>query len=210
MCTNFGTLAANNCRPINRNETLTPNMTAARRRAKPSAGKADITSPRTRDWADRAEALIQKRSYAAAMRLLRAATDKKHVFPETRLKLARCQFHLGDVSSALKGLRRVATASAELRRAALEKLAVYCPGSPNLYSGKVEAEITAITNHSTGRKVQFVYGSVTASINPAQGLHEGAKAENPHPHKNCKNAEPAERMGGRGGVRKIIRCYGPS
>lgn len=38
-----------------------------------------------------------------------------------------------------------------------------------LYSGKVvEAEITAITNHSTGRKLQIVYGGVTASINPAQ------------------------------------------
>jgi hypothetical protein len=38
-----------------------------------------------------------------------------------------------------------------------------------LYSGKiVEAEITAITNPSAGRKVQIVYGNVTASINPAQ------------------------------------------
>jgi hypothetical protein len=38
-----------------------------------------------------------------------------------------------------------------------------------LYSGKVvEAEITAITNQSTGRKVQIVYDNVTASINPAQ------------------------------------------
>jgi hypothetical protein len=38
-----------------------------------------------------------------------------------------------------------------------------------LYSGKVvEAEITAITNHSTGRKLQIIYGSVTVSINPAQ------------------------------------------
>ncbi len=38
-----------------------------------------------------------------------------------------------------------------------------------LYSGKfVEAEITAITNQSAGRKVQIVYGNVTASINPAQ------------------------------------------
>jgi hypothetical protein len=38
-----------------------------------------------------------------------------------------------------------------------------------LYSGKVvEAEITAITNQSTGRKLQVVYGDVTASINPAQ------------------------------------------
>jgi hypothetical protein len=38
-----------------------------------------------------------------------------------------------------------------------------------LYSGKVvEAEITAITNQSAGRKVQIVYGSVTASINPEQ------------------------------------------
>jgi hypothetical protein len=38
-----------------------------------------------------------------------------------------------------------------------------------LYSGKVvEAEITAITSHSTGRKVQIVYGNVTASINPLQ------------------------------------------
>jgi hypothetical protein len=38
-----------------------------------------------------------------------------------------------------------------------------------LYSGKVvEAEITAITNQSAGRKLQIVYGSVTASINPAQ------------------------------------------
>ena len=36
-----------------------------------------------------------------------------------------------------------------------------------LYSGKVvEAEITAITNQSTGRKLQIVYGNVTASINP--------------------------------------------
>jgi hypothetical protein len=38
-----------------------------------------------------------------------------------------------------------------------------------LYNGKeVEAEITAITNQSAGRKVQIVYGNVTASINPAQ------------------------------------------
>jgi hypothetical protein len=38
-----------------------------------------------------------------------------------------------------------------------------------LYSGKVvEAEITAITNQSARRKVQIVYGNVTASINPAQ------------------------------------------
>lgn len=38
-----------------------------------------------------------------------------------------------------------------------------------LYSGKVvEAEITAITNQSTGRKLQIVYGSMTASISPAQ------------------------------------------
>jgi hypothetical protein len=38
-----------------------------------------------------------------------------------------------------------------------------------LYNGKiVEAEITAITNQSTGRKVQIVYDSVPASINPAQ------------------------------------------
>jgi hypothetical protein len=38
-----------------------------------------------------------------------------------------------------------------------------------LYNGKiVEAEITAITNQSTGRKIQIVYDNVTASINPAQ------------------------------------------
>jgi hypothetical protein len=38
-----------------------------------------------------------------------------------------------------------------------------------LYSGQiVEAEIMAITNHSSGRKVQIVYGSLTASINPEQ------------------------------------------
>jgi hypothetical protein len=38
-----------------------------------------------------------------------------------------------------------------------------------LYSGKfVEAEIAAITNQPTGRKLQIVYGSATASINPAQ------------------------------------------
>jgi hypothetical protein len=38
-----------------------------------------------------------------------------------------------------------------------------------LYSGKeVKAEITAITNQSAGRKVQIVYGNVTASINPTQ------------------------------------------
>jgi hypothetical protein len=38
-----------------------------------------------------------------------------------------------------------------------------------LYSGKVvEAEITAITNRSTERKLQIVYGNVTASIDPAQ------------------------------------------
>jgi hypothetical protein len=38
-----------------------------------------------------------------------------------------------------------------------------------LYSGKVvEAQITAITNQSTGRKLQIVCGNVTASINPAQ------------------------------------------
>jgi hypothetical protein len=38
-----------------------------------------------------------------------------------------------------------------------------------LYNGKiVEAEITAISNQSTGRKLQIVYGNVTASINPAQ------------------------------------------
>jgi hypothetical protein len=38
-----------------------------------------------------------------------------------------------------------------------------------LYNGEiVEAEITAITNRSTGRKVQIVYDKVTTSINPAQ------------------------------------------
>jgi len=36
-----------------------------------------------------------------------------------------------------------------------------------LYSGKVEAERTAITNHSAGRKVQILYGSVTVSTNPS-------------------------------------------
>ena len=46
----------------------------------------------------------------------------------------------------------------------------YSVGSrTRLYSGKVvEAEITAIINQSAGRKVQIVYGSVTAIINPAQ------------------------------------------
>lgn len=38
-----------------------------------------------------------------------------------------------------------------------------------LYSGTgVEAEITAITNRSAGRKIYILYGSVTASINPEQ------------------------------------------
>jgi hypothetical protein len=38
-----------------------------------------------------------------------------------------------------------------------------------LYNGKVvEAEITAITNQSTGRKLQIVYENVTTSVNPAQ------------------------------------------
>jgi hypothetical protein len=38
-----------------------------------------------------------------------------------------------------------------------------------LYNGKiVEAEIMAIENQSTGRKVQIVYDNVNASINPAQ------------------------------------------
>jgi hypothetical protein len=38
-----------------------------------------------------------------------------------------------------------------------------------LYNGKVvEAEITAITNQSTGRKLRIAFGDVIASINPAQ------------------------------------------
>ena len=38
-----------------------------------------------------------------------------------------------------------------------------------LSNGKVvEAEIIAITNQSTGRKLQIIYDNVTASINPAQ------------------------------------------
>jgi hypothetical protein len=38
-----------------------------------------------------------------------------------------------------------------------------------LYNGRVvEAVVTAITNQSTGRKLQIVYGNVTASINPTQ------------------------------------------
>jgi hypothetical protein len=38
-----------------------------------------------------------------------------------------------------------------------------------LSNGKVvEAEIIAITNQSTGRKLQIVYDNVTASINPSQ------------------------------------------
>jgi hypothetical protein len=38
-----------------------------------------------------------------------------------------------------------------------------------LYNGKiVEAEVTAITDQSTGRKIQIAYDNVTASINPAQ------------------------------------------
>jgi hypothetical protein len=44
-----------------------------------------------------------------------------------------------------------------------------------LYSGKmVEAEITAITNQSAGRKVQIVCGSVTASINPEADYESSA------------------------------------
>jgi hypothetical protein len=38
-----------------------------------------------------------------------------------------------------------------------------------LYSGKeVEAKITAITNQSACRKLQILYGSVTALVNPEQ------------------------------------------
>jgi hypothetical protein len=38
-----------------------------------------------------------------------------------------------------------------------------------LYSGKiVEAEIVAIVNRSTGRKIQVVYGKITNSVNPEQ------------------------------------------
>jgi hypothetical protein len=38
-----------------------------------------------------------------------------------------------------------------------------------LYSGHiVDANITAIKSRSTGRKIQVVYGNVTAVINPAQ------------------------------------------
>jgi ABC-type antimicrobial peptide transport system ATPase subunit len=38
-----------------------------------------------------------------------------------------------------------------------------------LSNGKiVEAEITAITNQSTGRKIRIVYDDVSTSINPAQ------------------------------------------
>jgi hypothetical protein len=38
-----------------------------------------------------------------------------------------------------------------------------------LSNGKVvEAEIIAVTNQSTGRKLQILYDNVTASINPAQ------------------------------------------
>ena len=38
-----------------------------------------------------------------------------------------------------------------------------------LYNGKiVEAEVTAITNQSTGRKIQIAYDNVSTSINPAQ------------------------------------------
>ena len=44
-----------------------------------------------------------------------------------------------------------------------------------LYSGQVvKAEITAITNQSTGRKVQIIYGNVTASVNPAQIIEVSA------------------------------------
>lgn len=38
-----------------------------------------------------------------------------------------------------------------------------------LYSGRiVEAEITAITNQSAGRKIQIVYGSMMATVDPEQ------------------------------------------
>jgi len=38
-----------------------------------------------------------------------------------------------------------------------------------LYSGQiVDANVTAIVSRSTGRKIHIKYGSVTASINPAQ------------------------------------------
>jgi hypothetical protein len=40
-----------------------------------------------------------------------------------------------------------------------------------LYSGQiVDANITAIVSRSTGRKIHITYGSVTASINPAQTI----------------------------------------
>lgn len=39
----------------------------------------------------------------------------------------------------------------------------------HLYSGKVvEAEITAITNQSSGRKVQIAYGNMIAATDPEQ------------------------------------------
>jgi hypothetical protein len=38
-----------------------------------------------------------------------------------------------------------------------------------LYSGKaVEAEITAIVNQSTGRKIRISFGKESVAINPAQ------------------------------------------
>ena len=46
---------------------------------------------------------------------------------------------------------------------------VGCRVRVRLYSGKVvEAEITAIVNQSAGRKIQIVYGSLTASISSEQ------------------------------------------
>jgi hypothetical protein len=44
-----------------------------------------------------------------------------------------------------------------------------CRVPVRLYNGKeVEAKITAITNQSAGRKIQILYGSLTATINPEQ------------------------------------------
>jgi predicted O-linked N-acetylglucosamine transferase (SPINDLY family) len=79
----------------------------------------------------RAIDLVRKRDSAAAQPLLRRAMRLPGAGPELPFALALSHFQLGDVTAAVRVLKRLAESSnPRVRRAALGKIAIFIPGDP--------------------------------------------------------------------------------
>ncbi len=80
----------------------------------------------------RAIDLVRRRESAAAQPLLRRAMALPGAGPELPFALALSHFQLGDVTAAVRVLKRLAeSTNPQVRRAALGKIALFIPGDPS-------------------------------------------------------------------------------